>query len=148
MLFTPMTRRAMSLAYDAHHGQTDRAGVPYILHPARVAAGFTSEAEACAAWLHDVIEDTCVTLEDIRLAGFGAAICDALQLMTHDKSVPYMDYVGRIAENPIARAVKLADLRDNMDLSRLPGIDAAAEARLEKYRAAYDFLSSVGDGQT
>ena len=133
----------MSLAYDAHHGQKDKADIPYILHPARVAADFTNEAEACVAWLHDVVEDSGVTLEDIRLAGFGAAICDALQRMTHDKSIPYMDYVRRIAENPIARAVKLADLRDNMDLSRLPEVDAAAEARLEKYRAAYALLSSA-----
>ena len=134
----------MQIAYAAHHGQTDRAGVPYILHPARVAAEFTDEARACVAWLHDVVEDTGVTLDDIRLAGFGAAICDALRRMTHDKSVPYMDYVKALAEDPIARAVKLADLRDNMDLSRLPAVDAAAERRLEKYRAAFAFLSAYG----
>ena len=141
MLFTPMTRKAMTLAYNAHHGQTDRAGVPYILHPARVASGFTNEAEACVAWLHDVVEDTQYTIADIRLAGFGAAICDALQLLTHDTSVPYRDYVKAIAANPIAKAVKLADLQDNMDTRRLPVMDEKAKLRLKKYRAAYAYLN-------
>ena len=137
MLFTPMTRKAMTLAYEAHHGQTDRSGVPYIFHPARVAENFTNEAVACTAWLHDVVEDTDLTIQDIRLAGFGTVICDALRLLTHDKSVPYMDYVRAIAENPIAKAVKMADLQDNMDTSRLPEVDEAALKRLEKYREAY-----------
>ena len=141
MLFTPMTRKAMTLAYEAHHGQTDRSGVPYIFHPARVAENFTNEAVACTAWLHDVVEDTDLTIQDIRLAGFGTVICDALRLLTHDKSLPYMDYVRAIAENPIAKAVKMADLQDNMDTSRLPEVDEAALKRLEKYREAYRILS-------
>lgn len=145
MLFTPMTRKAMSLAYAAHHGQTDKSGVPYIFHPARVASGFTTEVEACVAWLHDVVEDTDYTIEDIRLGGFGTAICNALQAMTHDKSIPYMDYVKGIAKNPVARAVKLADLRDNMDTSRLEKVDEDTEKRLVKYREAYTYLSNYGE---
>lgn len=141
MLFTPMTMKAMKLAYEAHHGQEDRSGVPYIFHPARVASNFTKEPEACVAWLHDVIEDTHYTLEDIRLAGFGGVICDALQLLTHKKSIPYMDYVKAIAANPIAKAVKLADLRDNMDDSRLLIVDEKAKKRLDKYKEAYHYLS-------
>lgn len=141
MLFTPMTMKAMKLAYEAHHGQEDRSGVPYIFHPARVAADFTNEPEACVAWLHDVIEDTSYTLQDIRLAGFGGVICDALQLLTHNKSIPYMDYVKAIAANPIAKAVKLADLRDNMDVSRLLVVDEKAKKRLDKYKEAYHYLS-------
>lgn len=144
MLFTPMTRTAMTIAYNAHHGQTDKTGVPYIFHPARVAAGFTDEAEACTAWLHDVVEDTDLTIQDIRLAGFGAMICEALQLLTHDKAVPYMDYVREIAKNPIAKAVKMADLQDNMDTSRLIEFDEAAEKRLSKYREAFQFLLENG----
>ena len=145
MLLTPMTRKAMTLAYEAHHGQTDRSGVPYIYHPARVAAEFNSEVEACVAWLHDVIEDTDYAIEDIRIAGFGSVICDTLQTMTHDKRVPYMEYVKGIAQNPVARAVKLADLKDNMDISRLLTVDEKAKQRLEKYRAAYAFLSGESD---
>ena len=143
MLFTPMTRKAMTLAYNAHHGQTDKSGVPYIFHPARVAAEFTSEAEACVAWLHDVVEDTDYTIVDIRLAGFGAAICEALQMLTHKKHIPYMEYVKDVARNPIARAVKLADLQDNMDTSRLLVVDQSAEKRIEKYRAAVAYLSDL-----
>lgn len=131
----------MTLAYNAHRGQTDKSGVPYILHPARVAADFSDEAEACAAWLHDVVEDTAYTIDDIRLAGFGEAICNAVKTLTHDKQIPYADYVKRIAKDPIARAVKLADLQDNMDTSRLPVLDEEAERRLAKYRAAYAYLT-------
>lgn len=141
MLYTPMTEKAMKLAYRAHHGQTDKAGLPYIFHPARVASGFTDEAGACAAWLHDVAEDTPVTLEEIRRMGFPAATCEALALLTHDDAVPYMDYVKRLAANDVARAVKLADLRDNMDVTRLPVWDEAARERVEKYRRAYRYLS-------
>lgn len=125
MLLTPMTRKAMTIAYAAHHGHTDRYGVPYIFHTARVAAGFTSEAKACVAWLQDVTEDGDVTLEDIRLAGFGGYICDALALLTRDEGVPYAEWLAAIAANPIARAVKLADLRDEMDISRLSELEQA-----------------------
>ena len=141
MLFTPMTRKAMTLAYNAHHGQLDRAGVPYIFHPARVASGFMQETEACVAWLHDVVEDTACTLDDLRRAGFSDEICDAAGLMTHDKRVSYADYVKEIAKDPVAKAVKMADLRDNMDISRLPEPDEKAEDRLRKYRAAYSYLN-------
>ena len=125
MLLTPMTRKAMTIAYAAHHGHTDRYGVPYIFHTARVAAGCTSEAKACVAWLQDVTEDGSVTLEDIRLAGFGGYICDALALLTRDEGVPYAEWLAAIAANPIARAVKLADLRDEMDISRLSELEQA-----------------------
>ncbi len=142
MIYTPMTRKAMALAYEAHHGQTDKSGVPYIFHPARVAACFTNEAVVCVAWLHDVLEDSDFTIDDLRLAGFGAVICDALLLLTHDKQVPYMDYIAAIERNPIAKAVKMADLRDNMDINRLPAVDGNTQTRLETYRAAYAYLCS------
>ena len=143
MLYTPLTIKAMRIAYDAHHGQTDKAGAPYIFHPARVSAGFTEEAKACVAWLHDVIEDTELSIRDIRREGFGDTVCDALLLLTHDKSVPYMEYVKRIARDPVARAVKLADLTDNMDISRLSSVTQKDRERLEKYRAAYAYLSKT-----
>ena len=92
------------------------------------------------------MEDTHYTLQDIRLAGFGGEICNALQLPTHDKKVPCMDYVREIAKNPIAKAVKLADLRDNMDVGRLTVVDEAARKRLEKYKEAYHFLSGEWPG--
>ena len=87
------------------------------------------------------MEDTHYTLQEIRLAGFGGEICNAQQLLTRDKKVPCMDYVREIAKNPIAKAVKLADLRDNTDVGRLTVVDEAARKRLEKYKEAYHCLS-------
>lgn len=141
MLFTPMTRKAMTLAYNAHHGQTDKSGVPYIFHSARVASEFTDEVKACVAWLHDIVDDTDLTIYDLRNAGFSEEVCHAVKTLTHDKSVPYANYVKKIADNPIAKAVKLADLKDNMDTSRLLAFDEKTNRRLEKYRAAYAYLS-------
>lgn len=129
MLLTPMTRKAMTIAYAAHRGHTDRYGVPYIFRTARVASGFTNEAKACAAWLQDVLEEGGVTLEEIRLAGFGGYICDALERLNLDESVPYAERLRAIAAHPIARAVKLADLRDEMDVARLADL-AEADRRL------------------
>ena len=140
MLLTPMTRKAMTIAYAAHHGHTDRYGVPYIFHTARVAEGFTNEAKACVAWLQDVVEDGCVSLEDIRLAGFGGYICEALELLTRNDAVPYGEWLAAIAAHPIARAVKLADLRDEMDISRLSELDRADRKLLEENARACRLL--------
>ncbi|MBR5093960.1 MAG: GTP pyrophosphokinase [Oscillospiraceae bacterium] len=145
MLYTALTRKAMRLAYEAHHGQLDKEGMPYIFHPARVASGFTDETGACVAWLHDVVEDTGRSIADIRAAGFPEEVCRALALLTHDKSVPYMDYVRRLSADPVAKAVKLADLRDNMDPARPSRIDAEVERRMQKYQRAYRFLIGEGD---
>ncbi len=143
MLYTPMTRKAMTLACEAHHGRKDRSGVPCIFHPARVAAGFTNEAEACVAWLRDAMEDARLTIAGLRVAGFGAAVCDALQPPTRGRAVPYMDCSRRIASDPIAGAVRLADLRDNMDVSRLDVIRDGDKARLEKHATACRLLSDA-----
>lgn len=87
----------MAFAYKAHDGQMDDDGIPYIFHPARVASGFTDETGACAAWLHDVVEDASYTLEDIRSAGFSDEICTVVALLTHEKDTPYMEYVEKLA---------------------------------------------------
>ena len=100
-----------------------------------------TEETVIVALLHDVVEDTDYTLEDIRVMGFPEQVIEALALMTHDKSVPYMDYVEKIKNNPIAKAVKLADLKHNSDLSRLDIIDEKALKRVEKYAAAMRTLS-------
>ena len=131
MVFTDLTYKAMKIAYKAHEGQTDALGAPYIFHPARVGAAFDTEAEVCVGLLHDVVEDTEVTIEDLRKAGFTEDILKALSLMTHEKSVPYMDYVASVAENPLARAVKIEDLKDN--IKREPEGENRNERRLEKH---------------
>ena len=146
MLYTPLTKKAMRLAYAAHHGQMDKTGVPYIFHPIHLAEQMPDETATLAALLHDVVEDTPYTLEDLRREGFPDCVLEVLALLTHDPAEPYLDYVRRIAEHPAARVVKLADLRHNSDLSRLDTIDERALARVEKYRKAMEILNEKANG--
>ncbi len=141
MIYTPDTKKAMKLCFEAHKDQTDKAGLPYVFHPFHVAEQMPDEKTTIVALLHDVIEDTPCTLQDLRGMGFDEDVLRALALMTHDKAVPYMDYVAGIKGNPVARTVKLADLRHNSDLSRLDEINEKALKRVEKYAAAIRLLS-------
>lgn len=142
MLYTDKTKRAMKLCFDAHKNQVDKSGMPYVFHPFHVAEQMTDEVTTIVALLHDVVEDTDYTLDDIAGMGFGQDVVDALALMTHDKNVPYLDYVAKIKDNPVARKVKLADLAHNSDLSRLGEIDEKSKERLVKYRKAIAILDS------
>ena len=140
MIYTPLTRRALKLCFEAHKNQTDKAGLPYVFHPFHLAEQMTDEYTTVAALLHDVVEDTPCTPEDLAAIGCPAPVLDALALLTHDDAVPYMDYVAALKHDPIARAVKLADLRHNSDPTRLDFIDVRMQARLEKYAAAIRLL--------
>lgn len=147
---------AIILATRAHAGQVDRGGAPYILHPLRVMLQMDTEAERVVAVLHDVLEDTDVTLPQLTAAGFSAAILDALYLLTRvelNQSVPgrsllypkrylhtYEEYIERIKGNALARKVKLADLVDNSDLDRIPKPTANDRARQQKYLKAHTTL--------
>ena len=141
MIYTTMTKKAMKLAYEAHQGQTDKNGMPYIFHPIHLAEQMEDENTTVCALLHDVVEDSSYTLADLQGMGFSPDIIDALALLTHDKSVPYMDYVRKIKMNRIASAVKLADLRHNSDLSRLDTVDDEALKRVKKYEQAMSILT-------
>ena len=141
MLYTPLTKKAMKLCYAAHKDQVDKSGLPYVFHPFHLAEQMTTEETTAAALLHDVAEDTPYTLADLAQLGFPRSVLDALQLLTHDDDVPYMEYIASIKPNPIARAVKLADLRHNSDLSRLDTVTEQALLRAEKYRAAMKLLT-------
>lgn len=101
----------------------------------------TDENTTIVALLHDVAEDTDIKVDDIRKMGFSEEICDALNLMTHDENVPYMDYVKRLKDNPIAKAVKLADLKHNSDLTRPDAVDEKVLKRVEKYKVAMEILN-------
>jgi (p)ppGpp synthase/HD superfamily hydrolase len=127
---------AILLAVKAHHGQKDRAGEPYILHPLRLMFRQDSEAARIAAILHDVVEDTAVTLEQLREIGFSEDILSAVELLTHDPLDSYEDYVAKLKTNPIARAVKLADLEDNMRLERVAELTEKDWTRLQRYHRA------------
>ena len=140
MIFTPLTKKAMKLAFEAHKNQTDKTGVPYIFHPFHLAEQMTDENTVCAALLHDVVEDTEITFADLAEAGFPDVILDALRCLTHDPAVPYIEYVAALRRNPIAAAVKEADLRHNSDLTRMDIIDDAAVRRTEKYQQALKVL--------
>ena len=141
MIYTNLTKKALKLCFEAHKNQVDKSGMPYVFHPFHLAEQMKTEETTIVALLHDVIEDTDYIIDDIRKMGFPEIVIDALVLMTHDESVPYMEYVKQIKKNSIAKAVKLADLKHNSDLSRLDVVDEKAVARAEKYRKAIELLT-------
>lgn len=140
MIYTPNTKKAMKLCFEAHKEQTDKSGMPYVFHPFHLAEQMETEETTIVALLHDVVEDTDYTLKDLTDMGFGESVIEALSLLTHDDEVEYMDYVRAIKENPIATAVKLADLRHNSDLSRMDNITEKVLERRAKYLKAIEFL--------
>lgn len=142
MIYTEMTKKALCLSFAAHKNQLDKSGMPYVFHPFHLAEQMDTEETVTVALLHDVIEDTDYTMDDLIAMGFPESVTDALALMTHDDAVPYMDYVAQIKPNPIARVVKLADLRHNSDTSRLDVVDESMAKRLKKYAAAIELLTT------
>ena len=141
MIYTPLTKKAMQLCFDSHKEQVDKSGMPYIFHPLILAEQMDTEETTIVALLHDVVEDTHITLEDLRSMGFGETVLEAINLMTHEKGVPYMEYVAAIKKNPIARQVKIADLRHNSTLSRLDSVGQKDLERVAKYNKALAFLT-------
>jgi (p)ppGpp synthase/HD superfamily hydrolase len=132
--------RAIEIAAGAHAGKKDKAGAPYILHPLRVMLKLSSPEEQITAVLHDVVEDSDLTLEDIRRAGFSVTILTAVASVTRRKGEAYNQYVLRAAANPIGRRVKLADLEDNCDLSRIANPTRQDQTRIEEYRRAIEMI--------
>lgn len=133
---------ARIVASKAHRNQSDRAGVPYIKHPETVAAMVTTDEEKAVAYLHDVIEDTPLTLEDLKKQGFPSTVINAVALLTKQKGQSYQDYLEGVKENALARKVKLADLKHNSDLTRLHVVTDADIKRYEKYQEAIAYLST------
>jgi (p)ppGpp synthase/HD superfamily hydrolase len=145
MIYTEMTKKAMKIAYMAHEGQTDKSGIPYIFHSYHVAEQMDTEETVITALLHDVVEDTPLTLSYLEEEGFSKAVLEALALLTHDRSVPYMDYIRALSHNDIALKVKLADLKHNSDISRLDQPDEKDRERQKKYRQALACLQKQND---
>ena len=141
MIYTPLTKQAMKLCFDAHKDQKDKSGLPYVFHPFHLAEQMQDEVTTVVALLHDVVEDSNYTFADLEKMGYPPVVLDALRLLTHDDSVPYLDYVREVKKNPVATAVKLADLRHNSDLSRLDIVTEQALARREKYLQAQALLT-------
>lgn len=140
------TQKQVDLARDicvyAHTGQTDKAGKPYYMHPEHVASQVEKPDEKIVALLHDVLEDTDFPLSVLK-AVFNEEVVQALLLLCHDKNIPYMEYIEKIGANKTAKAVKMADLKHNMDISRIPNPQEKDYARLEKYKKALSFLESI-----
>ena len=145
MIYTPLTKKALAISFNAHKNQTDKSGAPYVYHPFHVAEQMDDEYSTCVALLHDTVEDTDITLDYLKSEGFPDEVIDALALMTHDDDVPYMDYIEQLRGNPLACKVKIADLTHNSDLSRLDVVteaDIARVARMCPRNAAFAYYAA------
>ncbi len=140
MLYTDKTKKAMVFMFSKHKNQVDKSGIPYAFHPYHLAEQMTDEVSVCVALLHDVVEDTDTTFEDLSGMGFGDEVVDTLRLLTHTDDKDYYEYVSDLSLNITAVRVKLADLRHNSDLTRLNVVDEKALKRVEKYRKCISFL--------
>jgi (p)ppGpp synthase/HD superfamily hydrolase len=134
MLYTPLTKKAMIICFEAHKYQKDKSGLPYVFHPFHLAEQMNDETTTIIALLHDVVEDTDITFDDLKSAGFPEEVTDALRLLTHSPDVPYMDYIANIKNNKSAKEVKLADLRHNSDMSRY---DTVTERDIERQKSIF-----------
>ena len=141
MIYTPLTKKALGICFEAHKNQVDKTNMPYVFHPFHLAESMDDEISTCVALLHDVVEDTDITFSDLEKEGFPVEVIDALKLLTHDLDIPYMDYVLNIKKNPIAAKVKLADLRHNSDFTRLDKVTEIDLERNKKYNKAIELLT-------
>lgn len=142
MIYTALTNKALKIAYAAHDGQTDKAGMPYIFHPYHLAEQMDDEISVCVALLHDVAEDTAVTLESLAEI-FPQEVMEPLRLLTHKKGDDYLEYVKALKQNPTAKKVKLADLAHNSDQSRFSGIPGISEEMLVYFRKKYAAAKAI-----
>ena len=131
---------AIELAIKHHKGQVDKAGQPYILHPLRLMMSVDKNDEKIVAVMHDIVEDTEITLNDLQNEGFTKKVIDAIECVTKKEDEDYDSFIDRISQNSLATKVKLADLEDNMDLSRLSEVTDKDLERLEKYKKAKERL--------
>lgn len=133
---TQTLERAIAIAAKAHAGQVDKGGAPYILHPLKVMLRMSTLEQRIVAVLHDVVEDCGVSLDDLRKEGFSEEVLTAIESVTKVPGESYEDFVDRAAQNPIGRVVKLGDLEENSDLSRIASPSWEDLERVEKYRRA------------
>ncbi|KXB33270.1 HD domain-containing protein [Atopobium deltae] len=137
---------SLSIAIEAHKNQVDKAGMPYVEHPKRVSAACKTDTQKVAALLHDVLEDTSTTAQDLLAQGVDAHVVEIVQLLTRPQGVSYMNYIKALAKDPDARAIKMADLTDNMNLERLENVTKEDLQRTKKYQKAYRYLESLDEG--
>ena len=142
MYYSELVKKACRIMFEAHKEDTDKGGYPYVFHPFFLATQMDDEISACVALLHDVVEDHGDEFDFafLQKEGFPDPVIGALRLLTHEKDVPYMEYVGAIGKDPIARKVKIADLRHNLDARRNGG---AQPKKYEVYLQALRFLEET-----
>ena len=140
MIYTAATKKALKLCFDAHKDQVDQSGTPYVFHPFHLAEQMQDEDTTVVALLHDVVEDTDYTLEDLRAMGFNDVVLQAIEAMTHLPDVSYDEYLEGIKENAVAKIVKIADIHHNADSTRLDPGDERAEYWQKKYRHALEVI--------
>lgn len=145
MPYTPLTKKALALSFEAHKAQVDKTGLSYVYHPFHLADQMRTEAEACVALLHDTIEDAGYTPQTLADAGMPDEVIEAVVALSHDTSVPYLDYVLGLRDKPLARAVKIADLKHNSNLSRLKKVKPSDRRRYVKYQMALALLNDSAD---
>ena len=135
MAYSTDVEAAKALAYRAHEGQTDKAGLPYVTHPERVAARVEGPEAQVVGWLHDTVEDTPTTVEEIA-AQFGPETAAAVDTISRREGEDWDDYIDRVQANPVARRVKISDLIDNSNLSRIPRVTLKDVKRQARYNKA------------
>lgn len=143
MIYTGATKKAMKLIYEKHNGQLDKSGLPYVYHPLHVAESMDDENATLVALLHDIVEDTDMTFEELEKLNFNQEVIEALKLLTHEEGGDYFDYIKRISTNELAVKVKLADLKHNSDLTRLNQVTEKDLQRIEKYRKSIAYLTKL-----
>jgi (p)ppGpp synthase/HD superfamily hydrolase len=142
MIYTDLTKKALRFAYEAHKDKYDKGGVPYVFHALHLAEQLEGEKAVCVALLHDVVEDTEYTIEDIKNMGFPEEVTEAVLCITRPQGMSYMDYIRVVKTNALATQVKLLDLEHNMDVSRLDDVDDVARQRIKKYEKAKRLLTT------
>jgi len=137
-----LLEKAISIAMLAHKGKIDKGGSPYILHPLRVMFSMETTEEQIVAALHDVVEDSIITIQDLKEGKFPGKILQAVDLLSRKEYQSYEDYILAIKKNPLANKVKQADLKDNMKKERLKKFTETDKLRIKKYKAAYKLLTT------
>lgn len=142
MFYSPLVKKASLISFEAHKDDFDKGGYPYVMHPFYLAFRMDDENSVCVALLHDVIEDhgDKYSFEYLRNEGFNEDILEALRLLTHDPNAPYMEYIKAIGKNPLAKKVKIADLKHNLDVSRL---DGKCFYKDDWYKEALSYLATL-----
>ena len=135
--------KSIIIAAQAHQGQEDKGGDPYILHPLKMMFRMTSDTERMVAILHDVVEDTDWTFDDLEEEGFPAEVLEAVDCLTRRDGESYEEFIKRVNTNPIARQVKIADLEDNMDIKRISNLTCKDMKRFMKYHQAWFALTKT-----